>query len=248
MLQLVYKKIMKIDIFQYKPFEHNNLPIKQNVLQLARNQNKTTVEGVLTSSLVYINTVDYIASHLLDNLDKITYLVAYNEMNSVVFMNPDSRDKGQPLGRIIIYLKVYEFPGKQDFIEELTSFNRIRIKVVHNLLSLTPDELQKIDASLADLAGIAERIIQKYDTIVRGITNAWNSYVYTVSVRMSANTPSPSPSVSPSASSSSSSSPSPSPSPEPPETEPSPNTTPSPMVKRKTKIQRKRTKLRKKKI
>lgn len=189
---------MKVDLFSYKPFEHNNLPIKQNVLQLARTQSKTTIEGVLTSTLVYINTVDYIASHLLDNLDKITYLVTYNEMNSVVFMESDSRDKGQPLGKIIAYLRTYDFPGKQDFLEELTNFNKIRTKVVHNLLSLTPEELQKIDASLADLAAIAERIVQKYDTIVRGIINTWNSYISIVITRLNAIKPSPSSSTIPS--------------------------------------------------
>lgn len=170
---------MDINKNTWIPFSHDNLEYKQRVLQIAREQKLNEVSGALTATLIYVNAVDYVASHLLENLRVITYLILHNETNGAFFYKNEKLDnQGLPLGKIISKLKKYSFPDKTTFIKDLEKFNDLRIKYVHNFLSFTKKDLEeKVDIELRDLYTTAEAIILRYDTIVRGMTDIWNVYV-----------------------------------------------------------------------
>ncbi len=76
---------MKKNISNYVPFEHENLDYKKKILEVARDQDNS-LQGVLTSTLIFINAIDYIASHLLENLKIINHLITHREMGGVVFV------------------------------------------------------------------------------------------------------------------------------------------------------------------
>lgn len=146
------------------------------MINLARNQDNNKVEGALSSSLIYINAIDYVTAHLYDNINNIATLIVRQELGAVTFPNHKGHTN-EPLGNLILKLKGYEFPDKEDFISDLEIFNKVRRKVAHRLLALTPKELEEIDEELEKMRSAGERIFDRYDTIVRGINASWLAYV-----------------------------------------------------------------------
>lgn len=166
---------MKKNIGTYIPFLHDNFEFKKNVIDLARKQTDT-FEGIHTATLIYVNAVDYIAQHLLENLISITYLITTNESNGVVFFN-EEKIKGLPLGKTIRELEKYEFPDKKDFMQGLKEFVEIRNRLVHNLLSLTTEQVSKINDDFTKIKELSEGLLNKYDSLTKGISNAWIAYM-----------------------------------------------------------------------
>ena len=166
---------MKKTIGSFIPFLHDNFQFKRNVIDLARKQPQT-FEGIHTATLIYVNAVDYIALHLLENLRYITYLVTNNELNDIIFFSNVKKD-GIPLGKVMYELEKYEFPDKNDFMSGLTEFGKIRNKLVHNLLSLTPDEINKISDDFEEIKKLSEALLNRYDIMVKGMSSIWINYV-----------------------------------------------------------------------
>lgn len=173
---------MDTSIFKYTPFQHDNLSYIKNVLDIARVQKYETLDGALTATLIYMNAVDYISSHLLENLIKIDSLLTNHHMNGIVFRN-DQKLSHLPLKKVIDELNRYEFPMKTEFIEDLNKFKDMRNPIAHNLLSLRQEQITNgsADAMLFGIRDVAERLMDKYDTIVRGVWDEWYSYLYRIS-------------------------------------------------------------------
>ena len=168
---------MKTDIAQFIPFVHENFEFKKNLIQAARDQDKTALPGLLSATLIYVNTVDYLAYHILENLRMIVYLTTYNELGAIVFYEGKNERKDEPLGNVISELKNYSFPDKEGFLEDLNDFNELRKRYVHNFLKIAPKDVERADRELIEVINISERIISKYDKITQGIRDGWNSYL-----------------------------------------------------------------------
>ncbi len=78
---------MNKDLNTYIPFVHDNFDFKKGVIELARKQ-PNTFEGIHTATLIYVNSIDYISRHLLENLLHMTYLVTHYELSAIVFVKP----------------------------------------------------------------------------------------------------------------------------------------------------------------
>lgn len=168
---------MKKTLNTYIPFEHENFEYKKRIIDIAREQG-ADLQGVLTSTLIFVNAVDYIASHLLENLLIMSHLITHHALNATVFMSYPEYQKGLPLGEITKLLKRFEFPDKTEFISELSSFNDLRVKYIHRLLSSPPEDIvDKIDNELASLRTLGESLLGRYDTITKGMSDAWFSYL-----------------------------------------------------------------------
>ncbi len=164
------------DIHKYIPFEHDNIDFKNNIINTARNQDKTKVEGSFTAVLVYTNVVDYLAKHLLQNLSKMVSIYSFNKFGGTFFYDGSSKSYNLPLGNLIRELNYFDFPNKKDFLERLSDFNKLRIGVIHNLMQLEPnDPTNNLDASVLQIGNIAEDLLKKYTSIVNGLTIAWNN-------------------------------------------------------------------------
>lgn len=175
---------MKIDIVSFVPFEHQNFAYTKGVIDIARNQDVSKLEGVLTAILIYFNAVDYTAAHLLENIMKIEYIVTHRELNGTLFFDSRINARKLPVGELIRHLKNHFFPDKSDYLDDLKIFNDFRIKYVHNLASLSQSEIDKIDNELKEVIIIAERLLTRYDTIVRGILTSYQAYTNDLNKRM----------------------------------------------------------------
>lgn len=185
---------MKTDISQFIPFYHENFEFKKNLIQAARDQDKSNISGMLSATLIYVNTVDYLAQHALENLRTIVYLTTYTELNATIFYSGNNERKDEPLGSTIEKLKNYDFPDKESFIQDLADFNELRNKYVHNFLKIEssdPAEIEKADKELWKVINISERIITKYDKIVQGIKDSWTSYLQRLNSRNQLTVPPP---------------------------------------------------------
>lgn len=166
---------MKKDIGSYVPFAHDNFEFKKNVIDLARKQ-PATFEGIHTATLIYVNAVDYIAQHLLENLMHMTYLITHSALNGTAFYN-HIKPRKDALGKTMSELNKYDFPDKADFMSGLKDFSEIRNKLVHNLLSLNTEQINKISDDFSQIKLLSEALLNKYDTITNGINVAWVAYV-----------------------------------------------------------------------
>lgn len=165
----------------YQPFFNDNYALMKNMLEMARTQDLSSVQGQFTATLIYVNAIDSIATHIVNNLSKMVFLITQYETGSILFRE-FKESKGANLGNHIENLEKYEFPNKGDFIEELNSFNALRKKIVHNLLSRPSEELMSnIDRELQELRETAERIFSLSDLLAQGLTNTWVSYVMKIS-------------------------------------------------------------------
>ena len=107
------------NIYNYKPFEHENVDFKNNIINNARSQDKTKVEGVFTAVLIYTNLVDYLAKHLLVNLHKMISIYTFQRLGGVVYFDGSAKNTNLPIGELQRELKNFEFPTKKEFLDFL---------------------------------------------------------------------------------------------------------------------------------
>jgi uncharacterized protein with HEPN domain len=165
------------DIANFIPFEHGNLEFKNNLISNARNQNKTTLEGMFTAVLIYANVVDYISRSLLKNIAQMVSISSYKKFNGIFFYENGAHREfdSMPLGELIKELKNFDFPNKNDYLGRLKEFKSLRNQIMHNLLEVDPnDQTKKIDNDLEKIVKISEDLLTKYNVIVTGLTTAWN--------------------------------------------------------------------------
>lgn len=181
---------MKYTLSTFVPFQHNNLGYIQTVINIARSQDNSNLQGALTSTLIYINAVDYISFHLLDNLIEMDSLITNHHLNGVFYRN-DKGPNSMPLHRIIEELEKYSFPLKEDFVENLKNFQKVRNPITHNLLSLRQEQINSGEADnfILNIKTIAEQLLDQYDTIVRGVLDEWNIHLGKISATQSLNLP-----------------------------------------------------------
>ncbi len=68
-------------------------------------------------------------------------------------------------------------------MDELRTFKVIRNRLVHNLLSLTPEEIGKIDNDFDQIKLLSEGLLNRYDNIIKGITIVWDTYLKKLNAR-----------------------------------------------------------------
>jgi len=164
------------DINTYRAFEHEDFDSKNKLLNFARGQNQTTVEGAFTATLIYTNLVDYIARHMLEHLNKMTTILMFKYSGGVVYYDTSNKKTNVSLGQLCSELKYYEFPSKQDFLRDLGEFNKLRKQIVHNLMKLNLNApTTQFDQDLKRIGVLAEEILTKYNTITAGIATIWNA-------------------------------------------------------------------------
>ena len=110
----------------------------------------------------------------------MVFLSSYRSFQGVFFVKSKEKNKTkapQTLGQLHNLLKGYEFPDSTDFLALVHKFAETRNAIFHRLLKVSQEELQKgvVDQQFSTLHGLAEEILDKYNTITKGITNSWYS-------------------------------------------------------------------------
>ena len=163
-------------IHSFVAFQHENTETKNNIINLARTQDRTKAEGALTATLIYANVIDYIAKHLLENLCKMTSIYTFQKFGGVFHPDYSKKKTNLPIGQLQNELQLFEFPQKEDFMDLLQEFKELRNQAMHNLMQLDPqDTTNKIDKDLERIVEIAEDILAKYNTISTGLVSIWNA-------------------------------------------------------------------------
>lgn len=164
---------------EFIPFEHKNLEYINGSLNLARQQRQSgTLEGMMASTLIYTNLVEYLTNNLLENLQQMIFILTYHSFNSVFFVKNKEITKvklPKTLGQLREILSSYEFPDSQAFLGLLQKFSEVRNAIFHRLLTISKKELDLgiVDKQFSDLRDLAEEILDKYNTIIKGITTTW---------------------------------------------------------------------------
>ena len=167
---------MYTDLNTYKPFEHENFDSKNKILNYARIQDKTKVEGAFTATLIYTNLVDYLARHLLEHLNKMTTISMFRQFGGIIYYDTSRKKANVSLGSLCNELQYYEFPSKIDLMKDLSDFNKLRNQVIHNLMKLNLNAPStQFDTDLGRISKLAEEILTKYNTITAGIATIWNA-------------------------------------------------------------------------
>lgn len=172
---------MKNTIEEYIPFEHKNIEYINGSLNLAREQRQGGfLEGFMASTLIYTNLVEYLADHLLNNLQQMFFLISYNDFNGVFFIKNRGKNKiksPRTLGQLRNALGDYEFPDSTDFLSSLQKFSETRNAIFHRLLIISKEEIDKgiTDQQFFILHNLAEEILDKYNKITSGIATIWYS-------------------------------------------------------------------------
>ena len=163
------------NIHNYKPFQHDNLAFKNNVIGHGRAQDINTVPGAFSAVLIYANLIDYLARNLLENLYQMISVESFQRFGGVFFYNGSGKKTNVPLGSLIQELNFFEFPNKEDFLVRLKRFNELRIELIHNLMQLNlTGTTKKLDDDIKEVQDVAEDILLKYNTICGGIAAVWN--------------------------------------------------------------------------
>lgn len=151
----------------FRPFVHDNLELKNELVELARNIiDDESLEKRLAAILIYWNIAEYLAENLLDNLNHIIRESSYKSFAWILFLQSASWDNNRTLGQLIIEIKKFNFPDKDWIIDCLQKIVESRNKIFHNFAK---SDLETIEALLKnDLPVIwieCENLIVRINTI-----------------------------------------------------------------------------------
>ncbi|HRH31866.1 MAG TPA: hypothetical protein PLK06_00920, partial [bacterium] len=163
------------DVKTFVPFNHEKAEIKNSLIEIARKQDRATVEGALAATMIYANLVDYLGGHLLENLRRMISIYTFQKFGGVFHADYSKAETNIPLGKLIKELQSFEFPQKNDFIAQLKGFSKLRNRVMHELMKLdTSDPTQDMDTDITRIAQFAEQILEKYNVLTTGVAAIWN--------------------------------------------------------------------------
>jgi uncharacterized protein with HEPN domain len=162
-------------IKKFQPFTHENLEIKNELLNMARqarvNVPEKKIENDLASVLIYSSIAEYLAENLIDNLTHFVKTSTYNDFAGILFIKKINTREKMPLGIIIQELDKFEFPDKTEIINCFRNISSSRNRIFHNLAKSDLDET--VELLSKDLPIIQERcedLITRINTIYAGLS------------------------------------------------------------------------------
>lgn len=151
----------------FQPFVHENLELKNELVELARsNINDDAIEKRLSAVLIYSNIAEYLAENLLDNLNHFIFQNSYKSFWGILYIETASWNSTRTLGQIIPELKKFSFPDKEWILNCLQKIVESRNKIFHNFWKSDIDTMQDLLTSdLPTIASKTEEFIRKINTV-----------------------------------------------------------------------------------
>lgn len=156
-----------------QPFFHEELEVKQTLINLARKfhresrEEEGSLERELAAALLYMNLADYLAEYLVTGLDLLSKESLGKYYLGVISFAP-SRPK-MTLEKSIRILEQYEFPQKPQALIILKAIKDARNKLAHEMFKTQAQELAKYDEAEHKLVVETERLISIIDEISSGL-------------------------------------------------------------------------------
>lgn len=152
------------------PFLHQDLEIKNGLLQLARDfkakDEEDDIAHPLAAALLYANLADYLAANLLCGLREMSEEATREYLNGRIVIRP-KRELNQPLEATIRGLKEFEFPSREKVLELLAEIKANRNKLAHEIFKTPSSELETVGDAVAKVGDKTEELIKVINAIYR---------------------------------------------------------------------------------
>jgi hypothetical protein len=154
-------------------FFHEELELKQQFLNLARDlyAKSQTIENELAAALLYMNAADYLAEYLVVGLNQMASEALTKYYLGVVSVKPPQLGRFN-IGDSLHQLKRFDFPRKNDILEELNAINAARKTIAHQMLKMSGQQFPQIDEAVASLVEHTEALVVVVDEISPGLPPA----------------------------------------------------------------------------
>lgn len=158
---------------KFQPFAHDNLEIKNELLQLARNAKtgEKKLENDLASVLIYSNIAEYLAENLLENLNHFIYQVSYINYAAILYVESVSKSNSKmTLNQLIGEIEKFSFPDKENILANFRKIAESRNKIFHNFAKSNLDTIKSlIENDLPVIQEECEEVITRINTVYAGL-------------------------------------------------------------------------------
>ncbi len=156
----------------FKPFEHDDLEIKNELINYARSiRDKQEVETRLATAMIYSSFAEYLAGNLLENLRHLVYQSTYRDFAGIVFIDlRNTRGKRPPtMNTIIDMLKSFSFPDRDSVLDLLADIAKSRNNLFHNFATTDAKGLEIMGKDIDIINDKTEELFTKINTIYVGL-------------------------------------------------------------------------------
>lgn len=163
----------------FVPLSHDNLDLKNELLNLARGLSGTQdnkLQNDLAAILIYSNMAEYLAENLLKNLTHFVKEGSYNYFGAILFLeNMSNRDK-MTLNQLVEIINKFSFPDKDGIVECFKKIGESRNKIFHNFAKTDIENLKNlIKNDFPIIKNNCENLIDKINTVYTGLNKILNS-------------------------------------------------------------------------
>lgn len=155
----------------FLPFTHQDLEIKNELLQYARDlKAKQGFENQLASAFIYASFTEYLGDNLLENLRYFVHKGSYNQFAGILFIDETTVFEKLTLGQIIYNLRKFSFPDKTMVVELFEEICEARNNIFHNFANSDMSGLEKIiTVDLITIQNKTEELLEKINVIYAGL-------------------------------------------------------------------------------
>lgn len=167
---------MKKSDKKFIPFVHENLEIKNELLEMARKarscKEDNCLEMQLASILIYTTITEYLAENILETLTHLVREGTYTYFAGVLCIETirSQDDRKMTLGDAIKQIKKFSFPDKNNIIGCFSVILRSRNSIFHNFAKSDLDCITKfVKDDLPTIQDKCEELIKRINTIYMGL-------------------------------------------------------------------------------
>lgn len=154
----------------FVPFTHDELELKNALVQMARNlKNRDEFESKLASAMIYASVAEYLASHLLENLRYFSYKSMYVNYAGILFIDERSDQKPKTLGNIKSLLEKYQFPDRDEVVGTIQEISECRNDLFHNLARTSTNDFHRLEEEIKIIQDQTEIFIEKINVVYSGL-------------------------------------------------------------------------------
>ena len=160
---------------KFQPFIHENLQIKNELLEMARKARNATsekkLEDALASILIYSNIAEYLAEYLFQHLNYFVKESTYKDFAGILYIeNVLSNNSNVTLGGYIKEIQKFHFPDKEKILECFQKVCKSRNRIFHNFAKCDIESLTELVAQdLPIIQDECEELIIKINIIFIGL-------------------------------------------------------------------------------
>lgn len=159
----------------FHPFTHENLDIKNELLNLARKARASgeerKLENDLASILLYSSIAEYLAENLFENLTYFVKTSTYNNFAGILFVEKISnKDNHMTLGEMMREIDKFSFPDKKEIMKCFDAVCTARNRIFHDLAKSDINSItEMLSKDLPLIQEKCEELIAKINTIYLGL-------------------------------------------------------------------------------